>query len=42
LLEGPLTRYQSILNRLLAKDRTDRFASAGELLACVRQLQAEG
>jgi len=42
LLEGPLTRYQSILNRLLAKDRTDRFASAGELLACVRQQQSEG
>ncbi len=42
LLEGPLARYQSVLNRLLAKERADRFSSAGELLACVRQLQAEG
>jgi eukaryotic-like serine/threonine-protein kinase len=42
VLEEPLSRYQEVLNRLLAKERTDRFASAGELLNHVRQLQAEG
>jgi serine/threonine protein kinase len=41
VLEEPLSRYQEVLNRLLAKERTDRFASAGELLNHVRQLQAE-
>ncbi|HEY6643575.1 serine/threonine-protein kinase [Povalibacter sp.] len=40
-LEAALSRYQPILDRLLAKDRADRFASAGQLLEHVRQLQAE-
>jgi eukaryotic-like serine/threonine-protein kinase len=33
VLEGELQRFQSLLNRLLAKDPGERFASAGELLA---------
>ena len=42
LLEEPLTRYQPLLDRLLAKEPADRFASAQELLGHVRALQVAG
>lgn len=38
VLESRLALYQPILNRLLAKEPADRFASAGELLAHIQQL----
>jgi hypothetical protein len=33
--------YQPLLDRLLAKNPAERFASAGELLAQVQELQAQ-
>lgn len=42
LLENSLSMYQPILNRLLAKNPADRFASADELLVQVRRLQGAG
>jgi hypothetical protein len=41
VLEGGLRIYQPLLDRLLAKSPADRFASAGELLAQISQLQSE-
>jgi serine/threonine protein kinase len=37
-LEGELQVYQPLLNRLMAKEPEDRFASAGELLKAITQL----
>ena len=39
-LPAQLARHQPLLEGLLAKDRDDRFPSARELLASVRQLAA--
>jgi serine/threonine protein kinase len=38
VLEDRLALYQPILDRLLAKQPADRFASAGELLSRIQQL----
>lgn len=40
-LEGDLQQYQPILNRLLAKEPAQRFASAGELLDEIGRQRAE-
>jgi len=42
VLEDGLAGYQPLLDRLLAKEPANRFASADELLADVRRLQAAG
>jgi hypothetical protein len=39
-LEKELSIYQPLLNRLLAKEPADRFASARDLLAGISRLQA--
>jgi eukaryotic-like serine/threonine-protein kinase len=41
VLEADLQRYQPLLNRLLAKDAAERFASAAQLLEAIRQYQAQ-
>ena len=38
-LEGELQVYQPLLNRLMAKEPKDRFASASELLKAIAQLE---
>lgn len=38
VLEGDLQRYQPLLNRMLAKDVDQRFASAAELAAAIESL----
>jgi len=40
-LEGELARYQTLLERLLAKDPADRFGSARQLLAELAKLRAQ-
>lgn len=42
VLDGDLARYQPVLDRLLAKEPANRFASADQLLADIRRLQAAG
>jgi serine/threonine-protein kinase PpkA len=37
-LPADLARYQPFLNRLLAKARGERFATAGEILSTLREL----
>jgi DNA-binding NarL/FixJ family response regulator len=39
-LPAELARYQELLNRLLAKDRNQRFRTAAEVIAVLTQLQA--
>jgi CheY-like chemotaxis protein len=39
-LPAELTRYQDLLNRLLAKDRNERFKSAADVIANLTRLQA--
>lgn len=40
-LDGELRAYQPILNKLLAKERVERFSSARELLTAISQHEAE-
>jgi serine/threonine-protein kinase PpkA len=42
VLEGPLKRYQPILEKLLAKRPEDRFGSAQELINALDSLEADG
>jgi DNA-binding response OmpR family regulator len=39
-LPSELARYQDLLNRLLAKDRSERFKTAADVIATLTQLQA--
>ena len=39
LLPPELRRYQDLIDRMLAKERDERFATAGELLASVKELR---
>ena len=40
ILEKPLSRFQPIINRLLAKNPDHRFGGSEELLRAIRELEA--
>jgi serine/threonine protein kinase len=42
ILDGDLQRYQPLLDRMLAKQASDRFASAAELAAAIDALMPRG
>jgi serine/threonine-protein kinase PpkA len=41
VLEGKLAAYQPLMNRLLAKEPTERYGTAGELLAEIARFAGE-
>ena len=41
ILEAPFGRFQPIIDRLLAKDPANRFASSGELIRALEQLASQ-